>query len=111
MNGDGFADIAVSSDAGGGPRISIFDGESLVHENPVEASSFFVGDANSRGGVRIAIRDVSSDEGIEFLTGDGDGVGSTVRLFAGYSIYQSAEPVPLFSNEVLPGFLGGVFVA
>ena len=111
LNADGFAEIAVSSDAGGGPRVSIFDGHSLTNGNPDEVSNFFVGDSNGRGGIRIAIRDVSSDEGIELLAGDGPTVGSTVRLFSGLSAYQSAEPVLLFANEVMPGFLGGVYVA
>ncbi len=111
LNADGFAEIAVSSDTGGGPRVSIFDGYSLTNGNPNDVSNFFVGDPNGRGGVRIAIRDVSSDDGIELLAGDGPTVGSTVRLFSGLSAYQSAEPVLLFANEVMPGFLGGIYVA
>ena len=111
LNADGFAEIAVSSDAGGGPRVRIFDGHGLAIGNPIEVSNFFVGDPIGRGGVRIAIRDVSSDEGIELLAGDGPTVGSTVRLYSGLSVYQSAEPVLLFANEVMPGFLGGIYVA
>ena len=111
LNADGFAEIAVSSDAGGGPRVRIFDGHALAIGYPIEVSNFFVGDPIGRGGVRIAIRDVSSDEGIELLAGDGPTAGSTVRLYSGLSVYQSAEPVLIFANEVMPGFLGGIYVA
>jgi hypothetical protein len=101
----------VSSDVGGGPQINIFDGASLIANQPEQVASFFAGDPNSRGGVRIAIRDVSPENpGAEVITGDGPG-GSTVRIYSGPDFYTKGMPTELFENESFPGFTGGVYVA
>ncbi|MFO0805526.1 MAG: VCBS repeat-containing protein [Gemmataceae bacterium] len=113
LDGDGVAEIAVSSDFGGGPRILIFNGESLLHDAPVCVADFFAGDPNSRGGARIAIRDVSpSVEGIdlELIVGDGPTAGSSVRVYSGMAVMIGSAS-PLVTSELLPGYLGGVFVA
>src|SRR6185437_15925666 len=44
LNNDGYGEIAVSSDAGGGPRINIFDGRSFLFGAPVQVANFFAGD-------------------------------------------------------------------
>lgn len=77
-------------------------------------ADFFAGDPNSRGGARIAIRDVSpSVEGIdlELIVGDGPTAGSSVRVYSGYAAIHFAPPTPLVTSELLPGYFGGVFVA
>jgi len=53
LNGDGFADIIIGADAGGGPNVAVFsgkDGKSLY--------DFFAYDPHSAGGVRVAAGDV-----------------------------------------------------
>lgn len=114
LDGDGIAEIAVSSDFGGGPRILIFNGESLLDNDPECIADFYAGDPNSRGGARIAIRDVSpSVEGfdLELIVGDGPTAGSSVRVYSGYAAASGATPSPLVTSELLPGYFGGVFVA
>lgn len=114
LDGDGTPEIAVSSDAGGGPRILIFDGESLLHDDPERVADFFAGNPDARGGLRIAIRDVSPSVegfGLELIAGDGPGAGSTVRVYSGNATVTVPSPIPLVSTELLPGYLGGVFVA
>jgi len=111
LNGDGKAEIAVSSDVGGGPQVNVFDGAALLHGETQPVAEFFGGNPDSRGGLRIAIADVSPENlGIELITGDGPGAGSTVRVYSGPSIY-SGPPRELFENEAFPGFNGGVYVA
>jgi len=114
LDGDGIPEIAVSSDAGGAPRVLIFDGESLLNNAPYTVADFFSGDVDARGGARIAIRDVSPDAEItslELIVGDGPGAGSTVRIYRGPSVLGVANPFPAMTSELLPGYLGGVFVA
>jgi hypothetical protein len=111
LNSDGKAEIAVSSDVGGGPRIVVFNGTSFFNRELEVAADFFAGDPDSRGGLRIAIRDVSSRDGMELIAGDGPGAGSTVRVYTGYDIYFQPDPEPVLTTELLPGYLGGVFVA
>lgn len=110
LDGDGFAEIAVSSDFGGGPLIAIWDGESLPTQ-PERTANFFAGNPDARGGLRIAIRDISVDEGLELIVGDGPGAGSTVRVYVAADAINDPNPAPLISTELMPGFLGGVFVA
>jgi hypothetical protein len=111
LNGDGKPEIAVGSDAGGGPRIAIFDGAALNQGDHLEVADFFSGDPNSRGGIRIAIRDVDGDGVPDLVTGDGPGTGSTVRVYSAAEVIGDATPVPEVATEVLPGYFGGVYVA
>ena len=111
LNGDQHPEIGVSSDTGGGPRVAIFDGEALSQGTQTVVADFFSGNPNSRGGVRIAIRDVNGDGAIDLVTGDGPGSGSTVRVFAGSEIYAHPTPRSLVETETILGYLGGVYVA
>jgi hypothetical protein len=111
LNGDGKAEIAVSTDVGGGPQVNVFDGAALLQGVAEPVAEFFGGNPDSRGGLRIAIADVSPENlGVELITGDGPGAGSTVRVYSGPSIY-AGPPRELFENEAFPGFNGGVYVA
>lgn len=112
LNNDGYGEIAVSSDTGGSPRVNVFDGRSFFFGSPLEVANFFAGDPDSRGGVRIAIRNVTgADDGLQFMAGDGPGTGSTVRVYSGIDVYANTNPTDIFENEAFPGFDGGVFVA
>jgi hypothetical protein len=110
LNNDGYGEIAVSPDTGGAPRVMIFNGESLF-TTPTEIADFFAGNPDARGGARLAIRDISPQPGPELMVGDGPGSGSTVRVYSGPEVIVNPTPMPLVSSELLPGYLGGVFVA
>jgi hypothetical protein len=58
LNGDNVADLVVSPDQGGGPRVRVFSGE----DNFAPLADFFgIADANFRGGARVAVGDVNGD--------------------------------------------------
>jgi hypothetical protein len=92
-NGDGFADIIVGADAGGGPNVVVVDGR-----NGNSLSSFFAFDAGFTGGVRVAAGDLDGDGAAELLVAAGPGGGPQVRAFNGAT------------GQLLPGPLGSVFV-
>ena len=71
VNGDGFADLIVGADAGGGPRVTVFSGkdDSLL-------DNFFAYDPGFRGGVRVAAGDVSGNGFADILTAPGPGGGA-----------------------------------
>jgi hypothetical protein len=112
LGGDGFGEILVGADAGGGPRVSVFDGRSLATgAGAVMVANFFSGPSTDRGGVRVAARDVDGDGAVEVVTGAGVGSGSTVRVYNGADVLGSPSPTPVLDTDAFPGLLSGVYVA
>jgi hypothetical protein len=69
INGDGFADVVVTPDVGGGPRVVIFQGKAIAAGQAVNGvtgqgvlvSFFGIPDPDFRGGARVAVGDVNGD--------------------------------------------------
>src|SRR5207248_2105633 len=79
LNGEGYAELSAGGGAGGGPRVSAFDGQKLAKSNAgVRSADFFAGDTSNRGGVRLAVKDLDGDAKADLLTGAGTGAGSKV---------------------------------
>jgi hypothetical protein len=101
INGDGYADIIVGADAGGGPQVQVFSGKdgSLL-------KSFFAFPASFSGGVRVAVGDVNGDAIADIVCGAGPGGGPQVAIYStkDYSLLRSFYALPSF-------FTGGVYVA
>jgi hypothetical protein len=70
VNGDSFGDVVVGGGPGGGPRVAVFDGKTLL-PNPAAppVASFFSGDPAGRSGVTVAARDTDGDGKAEVITG------------------------------------------
>jgi hypothetical protein len=81
INGDGIADIATSTGAGGGPRVVVFNGANLA---PI--ASFFAFDPSSRNGFNIAVGDVNADGRADIVTGAGAGDPGQVKVFSGKNL-------------------------
>jgi uncharacterized protein YkwD len=101
VNGDGRPDIVTGADAGGGPHVQVFDGQSLS-----VIQSFFAYGPTFAGGVRVAVGDVNGDGRADIVTGAGAGGGPHVKVFSGANggLMQSFY-------AFAPTFAGGVFVA
>ncbi len=57
ITGDGRADLLISPDRGGGPRVRIFSGDGFT-----QISDWFgIDDVNFRGGARVAVGDINGD--------------------------------------------------
>ena len=110
VTGDGAGDVVVGSDDGGGPRVSVFDGASLLAGVPAVVANFFAGDPASRGGVRVAVRDLDLDGRADVITGAGVGDGSAVRVYSGALVTATSEPAPWVTADTFPGLVGGVYV-
>lgn len=63
INGDGFADVIVSADAGGGPQVVVWSG---MDGTMLRSFSAFA--PNFRGGVRVASGDVNGDGRNDIVT-------------------------------------------
>jgi hypothetical protein len=111
LDGDAFADVIAGGGPGGGPRVLALSGKGLVTgDQQLQLASFFGGDPDSRGGIRVAVKNLDGDARADLVVGAGEGAGSRVTTYAGKSIGPAGAPPELQSFDAFPGFAGGVFV-
>ena len=117
INGDGFDDLVFGGGPGGAPRVFILSGALVAVGNVAGAqaapiANFFVaGDANNRGGVRLATTNADNDIRADVAAGSGEGVLSGVRVYLGKNFTSTAEPTTFQDlNPFNTVLAGGVFV-
>jgi len=93
LTGDGVADVVVTPDISGGPRVLILTGADF-HQ---VASFFGIDDPDFRGGARIAIGDMNRDGHSDLAVAAGFGGGPRVTVFDGTTL-TSGHPVKLFND-------------
>ena len=110
INGDGFADLIAGGGPGGGPRVLVLDGKSLLTNQYVNLANFFGGDVDSRGGIRVAVKNLDGDTKADLVVGSGAGAGSHITGYLGKNIAPNGTPAAEFDFDSISGFSGGVFV-
>ncbi len=110
LNGDGFADVIAGGGPGGGPRVFALSGKDLMQGNQVQLANFFAGDVNSRGGIRIAVKDLDGDTKADLVVGSGTGSGSQVTGYLGTNISPNGTPPAAFQFDAFADLTGGVYV-
>jgi hypothetical protein len=112
LNGDGFADLAVAAGFGGGPRVAVYNGITLLTSSgqPQKlVSDFFAfpdSDAETlRNGVFIAAGDINTDGFADLVFGGGPGGGPRVLAISGFTLVTSG-PVAAESSPVANFFSG-----
>ena len=112
-NGDGFGDLIAGAGPGGGPRVTVYDGQALAAGGPVPGlvvtANFFAGPETDRQGVPLGLSDFDGDGQTDLVTGTGFGGGSRVRAYP-VSLLSLANPPTVADFDAFPGFAGGVFV-
>lgn len=105
VTGDGVAEIITGAGAGGGPQVSVFDGDTGR-----QLSSFFAYASTVRSGVRVASGDVDGDRRADIVTAPGYGGGPHIRTF---SMDSSTLAFVATSGFMAfdPSFIGGLNVA
>jgi FtsP/CotA-like multicopper oxidase with cupredoxin domain len=106
FNADGFADIVVGAGPGGGPQVSIFDGQT---GNVL--TQFFAYDQSFRGGVTVAVGDVDGSSFNSVITGAGAGGGSHVKSFRNSRFFDMDDTPILPGNQSITMNQTGEFMA
>ena len=113
VDGDGRADIVAGGGPGGGPRVTVFNGATLVSSGGATITplaNFFGGDSTNRGGIRVAVKNLDGDGKADILVGSGTGAGTRVTAYAGSTVNgTAATPAELFAFDAFSGTTG-VFV-
>ncbi|QEL13673.1 FG-GAP-like repeat-containing protein [Limnoglobus roseus] len=92
VNGDGIADFVFGGGPGGAARVYTIDGKAFSTGSTVQLANFYVdGNDTSRGGVRLALKDVDGDGRAELIA---NATGTTSRLYRGTALAQSNAVEP-----------------
>ncbi len=119
LDGDGRADLIFGGGPGGGPRVFALSGALIAagqldqaYANPV-ANFFVANDSLSRGGVRLAVKDIDGDDRADLIAASGDNLPTRVRVYRGSTVPQPNGVEPPALQEFDPFGLvlaNGVFV-
>lgn len=88
LNGDGNPDLVVAAGTGGGPRVAVFDGRTVVAgQDPVRiAPDFYAFEPNLRNGAVVSIGDINGNGLNDLIVGAGPGGSPRVTVFDGRGI-------------------------
>ena len=114
VNGDGYADLAVSLDAGGHTKVRVWSGETITANATALVSDlppyqqFFANGTDNRDGIRLVVRDIDGDGKAEVVTSSAGGTLSWMRALSvsDTSVDALAALLP-FGGQ---GALSGVYV-
>jgi streptogramin lyase len=104
FNADGFDDIIVGADAGGGPEVKVYSGADAT--NSTILYDAFVYDSHFRGGVRVGAGDVEGNGHADVIAGPGATGGPDIRVISGLNGKLVQE---FLAYDV--SFTAGVYVA
>jgi hypothetical protein len=99
LNGDGYGDVIAGAGEGGAPRVTVFNGRSLLAGNTTDwVANYFVGDPGTVSGVRVAATDVNGDGRDDLITAPGPNTDGLVRVFSGLSAGKlGTAPAPFLA--------------
>ncbi len=96
---DGFADIVVTPDQGGGPVVGVYRGNLLANGSVSQMVRFLgIDDAGFRGGARPAVGDVNGDGVPEIIISAGFLGGPRIQIWNGLDIAAGVKPTVAMAN-------------
>ncbi|QDU23854.1 FG-GAP-like repeat-containing protein [Urbifossiella limnaea] len=108
LTGDGIADLVVTPDEGGGPRVQVYSGSGFGKV----ADFFGIDDPNFRGGARAALGDITGDGRADLVLSAGFGGGPRVSVYDGAALAAGEKVHPVADFFLFePALRNGAFVA
>ena len=104
VNGDGRPDLVVTAGFGGGPRVAVFDGKSVLtppaagQSPPKLVGDFFVFEQSLRNGVFVGVGDVNADGFADIVVGGGPGGGPRVQAISGKDLVAAGNKQTVVGN-------------
>jgi hypothetical protein len=97
IDGDGKADVVITPDVGGGPRVQVFK---FLAGTLVSFNSFFSypDDPGYSGGLRVALGDVNGDGFLDIVVAAAQGGGPRVTVFDGKGAFVPQTTPPVLAN-------------
>ena len=93
INRDGVPDLIVTAGAGGGPRIAVYDGHTVLGGDPSRLGGDFFGFAPElRDGFFISAGDVDGDGYADIVLGAGQSGGPRVAVYSGKDFVTGNGP-------------------
>ena len=113
INRDGFDDLVIAAGFGGGPRVSLYDGRTVIPAVPGQnrvptklVADFFVFEQTLRNGVYVTVGDINGDGFGDLICGAGPGGGPRVLGLSGFTIVSAGGGVAAV-NAPLSNFFAG----
>ena len=112
VDGDGYADLALTFDRGGPPIVAVWSGAVLTQNPTTEATNlpimgaFYAFAPNDAGGVRLALKDVDGDGRADVVASSGDSVNAQVRVFN----FAPGRAGTGYSTPLGAGTVSGIYV-
>jgi hypothetical protein len=111
VDGDGVADVICGGGPGGGPRVLVLSGRALTGGQQLKLGDFFAGDPDTRGGVRVAAKDLDADGRYDIIVGSGENSGTRLAAFnSAFLTPTGGEPPALLSLDFSQRYNTGLFV-
>jgi subtilisin-like proprotein convertase family protein len=108
VDGDGVADIVVTPDLTGGPRVSVYRGGDFRRI----ANFFGINDPNFRGGARAAVGDLNNDGFADVVVSAGFGGGPRISVYDGAALARGRQVNPVGDFFLFePELRNGAYVA
>jgi hypothetical protein len=115
FNADGYADVVTGADAGGGPEVEVFDGQSIATSVAITTLyNNFVFNPAFMGGVRVAAGDTNGAGRADLIVGAGPGGGPQVEVLDLNLVGTASGSGAVVLGNFFPyaaSFTGGVYVA